>query len=182
MHQDLDKNEILTPGCLFFFGLGQTPVSRSIGRFVVKQFYTNRNDKSLNSVKELPVVLCSQTPYASMLDRIENSHALYCLEDYTQYQVKGDIYDDEMYSVQASFEFCTTTASCYKNAIDYAKKKTFRFPLQQSLFDPTRDPEDMIVKRLSENIMYPFTEGSMLKSKIMLEQAMLTSNNDWIGI
>ena len=44
IHRDLDKSEILNPGSMFFFALGQYPVSSSIGRFVVKQLYTNRKD------------------------------------------------------------------------------------------------------------------------------------------
>ena len=131
--------------------------------------------------------MCSKTQYASVVEPIQNSRALYCLEDYSSYQVKGDIYDDEMYSVQAYFEFCTATATCYRNAIEYAKKYTFRFPQLQSFFDPTRDPEDkteqdMIVKRLNEDFVYPFTAGSMLKSKIKLEQAMIESTTDWLGL
>lgn len=85
IHQDLDKNEILRPGSLFFFGLGPTPVSSSIGRFVVKQIYTNRMDKSLNYAENLPVTLCSKTKYASVIEQVQNSGALYCLEDYNSY-------------------------------------------------------------------------------------------------
>ena len=40
-HEELDPDEKLSPGIIFALGLGTQAVDKTIGKFVVKQFYNN---------------------------------------------------------------------------------------------------------------------------------------------
>lgn len=58
INSDLDPEEILRPGKIFAMGLGQDPISPTIGRFVVTQTFKNQSDPAKSSSEELPVSLC----------------------------------------------------------------------------------------------------------------------------
>ena len=98
VHTELNSDEHIKPDLVFAMGLGNKSVEE-YGRFVVKQVYQQRSNNDASKYKELKVVLCNDTKYASNFVNVENNEALYCLEDYGNYIVKGDKSDDAMFVV-----------------------------------------------------------------------------------
>ena len=137
INAELDRKEIIKPEKVFAMGLGRQAVPPSIGRFVVRQHYQNFADETKSTTEELPIVLCQQGKNATLFEKITDKEALYCLEDFTSYQLKGGKQDVEMYSLTVSFEVCLGQATCQPDAQSRVNQQTFRFPMQASYFNPT---------------------------------------------
>ena len=135
IHKEYSSSEILRPNKIIAFGLGDTLVDPRIGKFVVRQEYTNKLNPKLSRSTELPIAPCTETRYVAFLTEVPNYKALYCLEDANAYQVRGDINDVQSYRVHLSFVI--RDEPTYRTAaIDYMKKRTFRIPFQKSFHAP----------------------------------------------
>ena len=120
--------------------LGSTLVDESIGRFVVTQKFTDSSATSLNTEEVIPLVPCSQTQYASLFTHLKGYEALYCLNQYDSYKVKGNVQDSQMHSLLIHFQVCKQVAFgelvCDSQLESYLKKRTFRLAMQSTTFDP----------------------------------------------
>ena len=68
-----------------------------------------------------------------------------------------------MYYIKVSFEICQGDSSvCDPNPISYLERRTFRFPLEESTFDPDNEREDMVTTEIIEDLYYPYKAGEMM--------------------
>ena len=87
-----------------------------------------------------------------------------------------------MYYIKVSFEVCKGSTICDPNPVNYLSRRTFRFPLEESTFDPDNEEEDMVTTEIIEDLYYPYKAGEMMRMKIFYEQGMLKHNSDWSGL
>ena len=164
-------------------GIGDEPVDPSIGRFIVTQHYSNTADPTKNTIEEIEIQSCSKTESASTFEQLKYKDSLYCLTDYSQYQIKGILTEAEIYNLKISFIVCdkTTNIKCDPDPNEYLQRLTFHFPLMQSSFDP-EDNSSMISDHVDEDLVYPFLLNQMMRTTIYIKTGIVLNDNDFSGI
>lgn len=176
--------------------------------------------------------MCLNTEHASVFEYAENKQGLYCLDDFSQYKLKGNRQDAKSHNLQIVFEMCNSpdpvdlnalpasiaedisassflaegyspgkkvdntafesavtdekevfVPTCRDIALKYLSLHTFNFPHQNVFFLPSLDAENKgLYKVLDQDLVYPYIEGQLMRTNLMMQQARLTSDLDVSGI
>ena len=100
------NGEEANPLHIFAFGLGDTPIEKSIGQFKVK-LATKPNGDATETKTEFPVELCSSNTICADLFRDHFPESLYFPKDYT-----GEIDFNFENELTISFETCSEEPEC----------------------------------------------------------------------
>ena len=81
MHEDgfyalnsfLDREELVRPELIFAFGIGDRPLSPSVGKFIARQVIQDRIEEAQSGTTVLPIDLCNNTRFAQYFEKIENN-------------------------------------------------------------------------------------------------------------
>lgn len=91
-----------------------------------------------------------------MFEDLPNAEALYCLQDFKAYKLKGRTSSkNENYSLTVTFEVCTGDAKCQSDALTQVNRQSFHFPMQSSYFNPTLNTDSMILEQMEPSLVYP---------------------------
>ena len=133
-------------------------------------------------MEQLEIDLCKNTEFGNLFDRVSDKDSLYCLKDYSSYKVKGDKEDLFMHSLKVSFEICASSTCDRDLALKYLQMNSFRFPYQNSYFNPSTGTEHAgLYRKWDQDFEYPYVNGQMMRAHFLFEQGMLKSDTDVSG-